>query len=78
MTQPDQQPPPARPAPADRASSPQHAVEQFVKRRYERRREKIQAEIRRNRAGGHRVPTWVLAALLALILGAWALLIIVS
>jgi len=44
----------------------------------ERRRNKIAAEIARNRRGEYTVPTWVLATALALILGAWAVLIIVS
>jgi hypothetical protein len=43
--------------------------------RLERRRERIRAEIHRNRQGGHRIPTWVMAALLAAILIAWIYLI---
>jgi len=40
------------------------------KSRWERRKERIRAEIERNRAGGNRVPTWVLAAvLIAIIVG---------
>ena len=46
--------------------------------RHERRRQKIAAEIRRNREGGHKVPTWVLATILGLILAGWIALIIVS
>ncbi|MEU9510021.1 hypothetical protein AB0D32_27495 [Micromonospora sp. NPDC048170] len=41
----------------------------------ERRREKIRAEIERNRRGEYTVPTWVLAVALALIVGAWLALI---
>ncbi|MBQ1075382.1 hypothetical protein KBX06_19745 [Micromonospora sp. C31] len=41
----------------------------------ERRREKIRAEIERNRRGEYTVPTWVLALALALIVGAWLALI---
>ncbi|WFE40171.1 hypothetical protein [Micromonospora sp. WMMD998] len=37
----------------------------------DRRREKIRAEIERNRRGDHRVPTWVLAAVLVLIVVGW-------
>jgi hypothetical protein len=44
--------------------------------RLERRRERIRAEIRRNREGGHRIPTWVLAALLGLVLAGWLWLIV--
>lgn len=44
----------------------------------ERRREKVVAEIQRNRRGEYTVPTWVLAALLLLFLAGWAALIIFS
>ena len=43
--------------------------------RLERRRERIRAEIGRNRAGGHKVPTWVLAAVLGLIVAGWIYLV---
>ncbi|MFI7250240.1 hypothetical protein [Micromonospora chalcea] len=42
----------------------------------DRRREKIRAEIERNRRGDYTVPTWVLAAALALIVGGWLALIL--
>ena len=41
----------------------------------ERRREKIRAEIERNRRGEYTVPTGVLALALALMVGAWLALI---
>ncbi|MFC8616233.1 hypothetical protein ACFT9M_07440 [Micromonospora purpureochromogenes] len=41
----------------------------------ERRREKIRAEIERNRRGEYTVPTWVLAVALVVILGGWLALI---
>jgi hypothetical protein len=44
--------------------------------RVQRRRDRIAAEVRRNRAGGHRVPTWVLAAVLGLVLLGWLYLIL--
>lgn len=43
-----------------------------------RRRERIRAEVARNRAGGHRVPTWALAAVLGVILLGWLYLIIAA
>ncbi|GAA0501975.1 hypothetical protein Ade02nite_38000 [Paractinoplanes deccanensis] len=46
--------------------------------RLRRKRDRIRAEIRRNREGGHRVPTWVLAAILALVLAGWLVLIVTS
>ncbi|WP_433287801.1 hypothetical protein [Micromonospora sp. CA-244673] len=44
----------------------------------ERRREKIRAEIERNRRGEFAVPTWVLAAALVLIVVAWLALIFLA
>lgn len=44
--------------------------------RLQRRRDRIAAEVRRNRAGGHRIPTWVLAAVLGLILLGWLYLVV--
>nr|MDT0657578.1 hypothetical protein [Micromonospora sp. DSM 115978] len=71
---------PARPAARPDARSPTEPADRrpadlgwFV-----RRRERIAAEVARNRRGGHKVPTWVLAAVLLLIVGAWATLIVVS
>jgi hypothetical protein len=42
---------------------------------WQRRREKMVTEIEHNRAGGHRVPTWVMALAVAAMLAAWALVI---
>jgi hypothetical protein len=68
MTQPDQphQPPPER------------TFDDVIRARVDRRREKIRAEVRRSRDGGHRIPTWVLATVLGLILAGWLYLIITS
>ncbi|MDG4781321.1 hypothetical protein O7614_16855 [Micromonospora sp. WMMD961] len=44
----------------------------------ERRREKIRAEVDRNRRGEYTVPTWVLALALALIVGGWLALIFLA
>ena len=44
----------------------------------DRRRARMAAEIRRNREGNHKVPTWVMAAALVVMVGAWAALIILS
>ncbi|MEV4482783.1 hypothetical protein AB0K04_26135 [Micromonospora coxensis] len=41
----------------------------------ERRREKIRAEVERNRRGEYTVPTWVLAVALIAIVGGWLALI---
>jgi hypothetical protein len=43
-----------------------------------RRREKIIAEIERNRRGEYTVPTWLLVVFLVVIVGGWAALVILS
>ncbi|MGC4891141.1 hypothetical protein [Micromonospora sp. DT227] len=42
----------------------------------DRRREKIRAEIERNRRGDHKVPTWAMAVALVVIVAAWVGLIV--
>jgi hypothetical protein len=44
----------------------------------DRRRDRIVAEVQRNRRGEYRVPTWVLAAILVAILAGWAAIIMLS
>jgi hypothetical protein len=44
--------------------------------RVDRRRDRIRAEIRRNREGSHRIPTWALATTLALLLLGWLYLLL--
>jgi hypothetical protein len=60
---------------------PEQRPEAFLERRLsrgERRRARIAEELRRNREGNHTVPTWVLAAILGLLLAGWITLIVVS
>jgi hypothetical protein len=45
---------------------------------WQRRRDRFVAEIQRNREGGHRVPTWLLAAALLAMVALWAALILLS
>ncbi|MEV0897492.1 hypothetical protein [Actinoplanes sp. NPDC049802] len=60
-------------------SEPSERSESEVRfRRAERRRERIYRDIQRDRAGNHRIPTWWLAAILALLLAGWAYLIVTS
>ncbi|WP_030491064.1 hypothetical protein [Micromonospora chokoriensis] len=56
--------------PSDRGTERQNFIE--------RRREKIRAEIDRNRRGEYTVPTWVLALALLLIVGGWLALIFLA
>jgi hypothetical protein len=43
-----------------------------------RRRDRIVAEIQRNRRGEYKVPTWLLVVLLVVIVAAWVALIVFS
>ena len=45
---------------------------------WQRRRDKFVAEIQRNREGGHRIPTWVLAVALVAFVALWAAVIILA
>jgi hypothetical protein len=56
----------------------ERSVEDVLWGRVQRKRDRIRAELERNRVGGHKIPTWVLAAILALILVGWLLLIVTS
>ncbi|GAB7051983.1 hypothetical protein [Catenuloplanes indicus] len=44
--------------------------------RFDRRRERIVAEVQANRRGEYRVPTWVYATILGVIVVAWTLFVI--
>ncbi|MDT5042292.1 MAG: hypothetical protein QOE51_3277 [Actinoplanes sp.] len=57
---------------------PERCAEDVRWGRVNRRRDRIRAEIRRSRDGDHKVPTWVLATILALILLGWLYLILTS
>jgi hypothetical protein len=59
----------------EQPDQPERTPEQVTWGRLERRRERIRAEIRRNREGGHKIPTWLLAAVLILFLAGWIYLI---
>jgi len=59
----------------EKPDQPEYGPEKQLNR-VERRRERIRSEVQRNREGGHRVPTWVLAAVLALILAGWVYLMV--
>ncbi len=67
MTEPD----PAEPR-------PERTIGDVWGARVQRRRDRIVEEIQRNRRGEYRVPTWVLTAVLVLLLAGWAALIVLS
>lgn len=56
----------------------ERTVEEVMWGRVRRKRERIRAEIRRNREGGHKIPTWVLAAILGAFLLGWIVLFVIS
>ncbi|MEV4826297.1 hypothetical protein [Micromonospora sp. NPDC049274] len=62
--------------PSDRSERSERGTER--QNWVERRREKIRAEVDRNRRGDYTVPTWVLALALVLIVGGWLALIFLS
>lgn len=64
--EPDQYPP---------GEKPERTVEDVMWGRVERRRERIRAQVSQARHGTHRVPTWLLATVLGLILLGWLYLI---
>ncbi|WP_430784380.1 hypothetical protein [Actinoplanes sp. G11-F43] len=54
---------------------PERSAFEVRNRRLDRRRERIREQLRRDRAGDHKVPTWALALLLLLFIGGWAWLV---
>ncbi|WP_229076448.1 hypothetical protein [Actinoplanes sp. DH11] len=72
MTMPGRPGLPDQPDPAERS-------EQDVRLgRAERRRERVYQQIKKDRAGNHKIPTWVYATILGLVLAGWLYLIITS
>ena len=69
-----QQPPPSWDPPLQ--EPPERTIGDMMRVRVRRRRDRIYAEISRNREGGHKVPTWVLAAVLAAVLLGWLYLVV--
>ena len=56
---------------------PSGKFDELLRRQAERRRTRLQSEIRRNREGGHLIPTWVMAVVLAAFLLGWAYLLVI-
>ncbi|MEV4708093.1 hypothetical protein [Actinoplanes sp. NPDC049316] len=54
------------------------SLDDILRARAERRRERLRSELARNRKGDHLVPTWVMAVGVAAMLLAWAWLIFSS
>jgi hypothetical protein len=54
---------------------PERSVEDVMWGRLERRKARIRAQIDRDRQGGHKIPTWVMAAVLGLLVLGWLYLV---
>ncbi|MFI5935424.1 hypothetical protein [Actinoplanes sp. NPDC051494] len=70
MTSPSHEPDQHQPGYQD-----ERTQDQVMWARVERRRARIRGQILRNRQGGHKIPTWLLATILGLLLLGWAYLI---
>jgi len=64
--EPDQHPP---------GEKPERTIEDVLWQRVERRRERVRAQVAHARRGDHKIPTWLLAAVLGLILLGWLYLV---
>jgi hypothetical protein len=78
MTSPRDRRPPDDGQPDDPAFRRPERPEDVRLNRLERRRQKIRDEIERNRRGEYRVPTWVLALALVLLIAGWLALVLLS
>jgi hypothetical protein len=54
---------------------PERTAEDVLWGRVERRRERIRAQVQHARKGQHKIPTWLMATVLGLILLGWLYLI---
>jgi hypothetical protein len=77
MTDPDAAPGRTSPPRDDVPDAPFDTSPKVKASRLERRRNKIVADIERNRRGDYVVPTWVLTTLLVLVIAGFAFLILV-
>jgi hypothetical protein len=69
---------PDQPASDPSAEPPERSVDDVLWGRVRRKRDRIRAEVHRNRRGGHRIPTWALTAVLVALLLGWLCLIVAS
>jgi hypothetical protein len=70
---------PTHPEPAERfAADGQDSRADGQDSRINRRRDRIVAEIQRNRRGQYRIPTWVLTVALVALVAGWVLLVVLG
>jgi hypothetical protein len=70
------QPGPGQPQPAAKRSA--RAFKNLMRDPVVRKRDRIRAEVARNRKGDHLVPTWVLAVVLGVLVAGWLFLVFTS
>ena len=70
------QPQPGQPQSGTKRSA--RAFKNLMKDPVVRKRDRIRAEVARNREGGHLVPTWVMALVLVLLVAGWLFLVFTS
>jgi hypothetical protein len=56
----------------------ERTFDDVLRGRIDRRRERVRAQVRRAREGNHKIPTWVLALILGLLLAGWLYLIVTA
>ncbi len=57
---------------------PERSEEEVRWGRIERRRERIYQQVKRDREGNHKIPTWLMVTVLGLLLAGWLYLIVTS
>lgn len=70
--------PPDRSSPDPSADLAERTADDVAWGRLRRRRDRIRAEIHRNRTEPHKVPTWLLAAVLGAFLLGWLFLVLTA
>jgi hypothetical protein len=64
--------------PGPPSDSGKRSFDEARRARAQRRRERVQADMRRNRDGDHRIPTWVLAVVAGVILAGFVYVIVAT
>jgi hypothetical protein len=72
------QQPPDQPRQPSAAGKRKRTAADVLWGRVESRRQRIRADIARERAGGHKIPTWAMAVVLGLLLLGWVYLILTN
>ncbi|GAA2594323.1 hypothetical protein GCM10010435_86650 [Winogradskya consettensis] len=63
------------PGPPPLPEVPERTFEDVMRARVDRRRDRVHRQVSAARQGGHRIPTWLLAAILGALLLGWLYII---